>query len=60
MTRPTRPIAVTATRPSRLLVILAVAWVAAAIALGGVFTSPPDADASGRGAGTGVVTTASP
>jgi hypothetical protein len=57
MTRPTRPIAVTATRPNRILIVLAAAWVAVALALGGFFTSPPDADASGPGPGSGNVAT---
>jgi len=48
-------VARTATRPNRILIILAAAWMAAAIALGGVFTSPPDADASAPGGTTQAV-----
>ena len=48
-------VARTATRPNRILIILAAAWMAAAIALGGVFTRPPDADASAQGGATQAV-----
>ena len=51
MTRNPRPVATTATRSNRILIILAAAWMAAAIALGGAFGGQPaDVSASGSGA----------
>jgi hypothetical protein len=46
-----------ATRPNRILLLLAAAWMAAAIAIGGFFTAQP-ADASASSAVTGVAGTA--
>ena len=48
-----------ASRPNRILVVLAAVWMAAAIALGGLFTAEPS-DASASGSTTGVARSAQP
>ena len=47
------------TRPNRVLMMLAAAWMAAAIAIGGVFTASP-ADASASDSTTSAVGDAQP
>jgi hypothetical protein len=55
MNHDAQAVARTVTRPNRILIVLAAAWMAAAIALGGVFTSPSDAGASAPGGATQAV-----
>jgi hypothetical protein len=55
MSHRARSLVATATRPNRILVFLAVVWMAAAIAIGALFTSQPAADGSASRATSGAV-----
>ena len=54
MKRNAQTVATAAARPNRILIILAAAWMALAIAMGGILTAEPASDASARSA-TGAV-----
>ncbi len=55
MSRTARSAVATATRPNRILSILAAVWVAAAIAIGGAFPAQPATDTSASRTSSGAV-----
>jgi hypothetical protein len=55
MKRSTRPVATTATRPNRILILLAAVWMVAAIAIGGLFAAQPASDTSATGTTSSVI-----
>jgi hypothetical protein len=59
MNRNAQTVATAATRPNRILILLAAAWMALAIALGGVITAEPASDTS-AGSATGAIGTVQP
>ena len=50
-----RPVATTATRPNRILILLAAVWMVAAIAIGGLFAAQPSSDTSATGTTSSVI-----
>ena len=54
MKRNPRPVATRATRPNRILILLAAVWMVAAIAIGGLFAQPAS-DTSAAGTTSSVI-----